>query len=292
MRRAQVSNAAGHAGAELTGPSIYRFVDRVRPTLIIDDADKLFKRKPDLVHIVNVAWTRGTKIPRQGPGGSTHWFDPFCPKVIAGVNIALPKTTATRAITIKLVPKLPEEKVDDFNHVDDDNFITLRRKLARWAADTAEALKGARPLLPLGFKNRLRMNWLLQLAIADLAGGDWPKLARRAAVRLAPERREVSEGVRLLEAFRMLFATHGSMITSAEVQRLLIADANSEWADFRGHGPISQRQIAVLLDPYDVHPDVIHPQGRKAERGYKAEWFGDTFARYLRPMARKRTTVR
>ena len=35
-----------------------------------------------------------------------------------------------------------------------------------------------------GFNNRLRMNWELQLAIADLAGGDWPKLARRAAIKL------------------------------------------------------------------------------------------------------------
>jgi hypothetical protein len=79
---------------------------------------------------------------------------------------------------------------------------------------------------------------------------------------------------------------------SAEVQRLLIADPNSEWADFRGHGPISQRQIAVLLDPYDIDPDVVHPHGRKAERGYRLEWFNDAFARYLGPTARKRTSVR
>jgi putative DNA primase/helicase len=281
----------GHSGTELTAASIYRFVDRVRPTLIIDDADTLFKRKPDLVTIVNAAWTRGTKIPRQGPGSLTYWFDPFCPKVIAGVKLALLRTTMTRTIAVKMVPKLPEEKVEDFDHVDDDTFLTLRRKLTRWAADNVEALKGARPVLPPGFTNRLRMNWLLQLVIADLAGGDWPKLARRAAIRLARERREVSEGVRVLEAFRTLFATYGPILTSAEVQGLLTADSNSEWVDFRGHGPISQRQIAVLLDPYDVHPGVIHPQGRKADRGYKAEWFADAFARYLRPTARKRTSV-
>jgi hypothetical protein len=52
-------------GAESTGPSIYRFVDREKPTLIIDEADDLFKRKSDIKHILNAAWTRGTKIPRQ-----------------------------------------------------------------------------------------------------------------------------------------------------------------------------------------------------------------------------------
>jgi hypothetical protein len=66
-------------GAEPTGPSIYRVVDREKPTLIIDEADDLFARKADLKHIFNAAWTRGTKIPRQVQG-VTVLFDPFCPK--------------------------------------------------------------------------------------------------------------------------------------------------------------------------------------------------------------------
>jgi putative DNA primase/helicase len=283
----------GHSGTELTAASIYRFVDRVRPTLIIDDADTLFKRKPDLVTIVNAAWTRGTKIPRQGSGGLTYWFDPFSPKVIAGVKLALLRTTMTRTISVKIVPKLPEEKVEDFDHVDDDTFLTLRRKLTRWAADNVEALKGARPVLPPGFTNRLRMNWLLQLAIADLAGGDWPKLARRAAIRLARERREPSVGIRGLEMFRVLFATHGTEITSADVQRWFAADQDDEWAEFNGPGrPITKRQIALLIADYGINPGVIHPRGSKADRGYKEEWFADAFARYLKLTPRKRTTVR
>jgi putative DNA primase/helicase len=283
----------GHSAAELTGPGLYRFVDRARPTLILDDADNLLKRKPDLAHIINVSWTRGTLIPRVGAHGITHWFDPFCPKLVSGVKVALEKTTMTRTIKIKFKPKLPEEKTDDFNHVDDDTFVSFRRKLARWASDNAEALKGARSILPPGFSNRLRMNWHFQLTIADLAGDDWPKLARRAAVKLARERREPSAGVRLLEAFRALFATHGPELTSAEVQSMLTADQDGEWAEFNGSSrPITKGQIPKLLDPYDIHPDVIHPRGRKADRGYRAEWFADAFARYLRPAAGKRTTVR
>ena len=135
----QLMTPRSYAAAELTGPNLYRFVDHLHPTLIVDDADKLLERKPDLVHIINVSWTRGTKIPRQDHG-ITRWFDPFCPKVISGVNVQLPKTTATRKITVKLLPKLPREKVGDFRHVDDDDFITLRRKLVRWAADNHAAL--------------------------------------------------------------------------------------------------------------------------------------------------------
>jgi putative DNA primase/helicase len=280
-----------YKAAELTGPNLYRFVDHLHPTLIIDDADKLFPRKPDLVHIVNVAWTRGTKIPRQDHG-RTRWFDPFCPKLIAGVDVQLVKTTATRTIRVKLLPKLPHEKVETFRHVDDDDFITLRRKLMRWAADNAAVLKEARPVIPPGFKNRLQMNWELLLAIADLASGDWPKLARTAAIKLARERHEPSENRRMLIAFRDLISTRGSTLGSAEAQKLLTADPTSEWADFRGHGPITQRQIAILLDPYDIHPVYIH-RGRKTERGYRAEQFAQAFKHFLAEIpARKRATVR
>jgi hypothetical protein len=238
--------------------------------------------------IINVSWTRGTKIPRQDHG-VTRWFNPFCPKVIAGVSVDLPGgTTATRAITVKTWPKLPHEKVEEFSYTDNDDLLMLRRKLARWCADNAQTLAQANPVRPDGFNNRVAMNWKLLFAIADLAGDEWPKLARKAAVKLTKERDNPSEGKRLLAAFRNLFSKQ-SMLTSADVQKALAADPNSEWADFRGHGPISQRQIAVLLDPFDIHPDVIHPQGRKAERGYKAEWFEKAFTHFL---ADKRTTVR
>jgi putative DNA primase/helicase len=281
-----------YAAAELTGPNLYRFVDHLHPTLIIDDADRLFERKPDLVHIVNVGWTRGTLVPRQDHG-TTRWFSPFCPKVVAGVDLRLPKTAMTRTITVRLLSKLPNEKVDAFKHVDDDDFVTLRRKLTRWAADNLAALKAAHPAMP-DLNNRAAMNWELLLAIAELAGGDWPKRARKAAIKLGRERREASEGKRLLAAFFDMFVQHGAVLTSAEVVLLLTADGDSEWADFRGRGhPITKRQVALLLDPHGIHPEVIRSSaGRKAERGYRAEWFATPFKHSLgKVLAINRSTV-
>ena len=49
---------------DLTGASVFRFVDAHKPTLIIDEADDLFARKADLKHVINSSWTRGTTIPR------------------------------------------------------------------------------------------------------------------------------------------------------------------------------------------------------------------------------------
>ncbi len=53
------------SAVEVTGPNIYRFVDREKPTFILDEADDLFSRKTDVKHIINSSWTFGTKIPRQ-----------------------------------------------------------------------------------------------------------------------------------------------------------------------------------------------------------------------------------
>jgi putative DNA primase/helicase len=64
---------------EPTGPVMYRYVDRWRPTLIVDDADKLLPRRPDLTSIVNASWTRGVKVPRT-VNGEVVEYDPFCPK--------------------------------------------------------------------------------------------------------------------------------------------------------------------------------------------------------------------
>jgi Protein of unknown function (DUF3631) len=271
-----------HSAAEMSGPSLYRFVDRVHPTLIIDDADKLLQRKPELAHIINAGWTRGTLIPRVGPYGDPVWFDPFCPKVIAGANLLLPKTTATRTITVKLLPKLPSEKVKDFNHTDDEQFLTLRRKLARWSADNMAALKNANPALPPGFLNRLAMNWRLQLAVVDLAAGGWPKIARTAAVKLDAKREELGEGIRVTTALASIFTTREE-ITSEEAVKHLNADPTGEWCEFRNRGPITQRQLAALLRAYEIYPVVLHPTRRSSlsRHGYKRAQFMDVFARYL-----------
>ena len=163
--------------AEPRGATLYRLVDRYHPTLIVDDADRLLPRRPDLAHIVNVSWTRGTTIPRVDVRGDIHHYDPFCPKLLNGIGLTayLDRATQTRCITAELLPKLASEKVANFRHaIRDERFLTLRRKLMRWAADNMSVLANADPAMPEALGDRQQMNWELMFAIADLAGGDWP----------------------------------------------------------------------------------------------------------------------
>ena len=282
--------------AEPRGATLYRLVHRYHPTLIVDDADRLLPRRPDLAHIVNVSWTRGTTIPRVDARGDIHHYDPFCPKVLNGIGLTahLDRATQTRCITAELLPKLASEKVANFRHaIRDERFLTLRRKLARWAADNISVLANADPAMPKALGDRQQMNWELLFAIADLAGGDWPAKARAAATKLARERDEPSQGKRLLGAFRSLFREHGVLLTSRQVEQLLTADGDSEWANYKGH-PINKWEIASLLKPYGIAPVVIHPRGRAADRGYDMRQFETVFRHYLPPESPScdRTVVR
>ena len=161
---------------EPTGPSVYRTVDREHPTLIIDEADDLFYRKSDLRAIVNAGWSRGTRIPRQG-----RWYDPFCPKILGILGkTKLPRTIASRSIILKMWPKKPDEKAEDFAYADDPEFSTFRRKLARWAADNVRVIKDLKPPQPPDFNNRLNANWklLLQIAQRPFGGNNGIQLSR------------------------------------------------------------------------------------------------------------------
>lgn len=272
--------------AQPTGSNIYRIVDHLKPVMIIDDADRLLVRDTNLATILNASWVRGTKIPRM-VNGELHYFDPFCPKCMNMIGLNMPPQTLSRCIIVRVLPKLREEVVEHFDYRDNAYFVALRRKCMRLAADIAPALQQA---YPEDFDRRTGDNWRLPLLVAELAGGDWPQQARAAAVRTAPKRRQKSLGNQLLAALRPILERY-KVVSSADLQKMLTADKDSEWNNYQGRGrPISQREIALLLDPYDIHPDVVHPRAGVSKRGYKLEFFGEVFRRFL--PSDNRTTVR
>jgi hypothetical protein len=274
----------GYMLAKPTGPSLYRLVDYMRPTLFIDDADKLLAEDRDLATIIRSSWKRGVYVPRVVKG-TVYLFDAFGPRCLNGIDLLahLDAATRTRCITIRMLPKLENETVASMRYAgEDENFVILRRKFLRWATDNMAALKTARPRMPEGFFSRLEENYHLLFAIADLAGGDWPKKIRAAAVKLSQERDTPSLGKRLLAIFFALFVRHGSQITSKQAEALVPVE-DDEFADYRSSGrPITRFQIAALLRPYQVYPGLIHPRGgHTADRGWNATSFTTVFKHYL-----------
>jgi hypothetical protein len=161
----------------------------------------------------------------------------------------------------------------------------LRRKLLRWSLDNMAVLDNANPEMPEGFFSRLRENYHLLFAIADLAGGDWPKRARVAASRLAYEHNTPSLGKRLLAIlFNLTIKHQTTLFTSAQLEQLVPAESD-EFANYKNGRPINKYQIAALVSPYcNIRPKDIHPRGGKtSDRGYNTAWpeFTRAFRHYL-----------
>jgi hypothetical protein len=283
----------GYMVVKPTGPVIYRLTDYMHPTLCIDDADKLLAEDRDLAAIIRASWKRGVYIPRTVKG-VVYLFDAFGPRCLNGIDLLahLDPATRTRCITVRMLPKLEGERgVTSLRYADgDENFVILRRKFLRWATDNMATLKDAKPRMPDGFFSRLEENYHLLFAIADLAGGDWPKKARAAAVRLARSRDLPSLGKRLLAIFYDLFVRHGSVLTSKRAEALVPAE-DDEFADYKGSGrPITRFQIAALLRVYPSSPDpieplapgLVHPRGgHTADRGWHEDRFAIAFKHFL-----------
>ena len=226
----------------------------------------------------------GRRFPVSGREGRYVEYDVFGTQAIAMKGFNMPDTTLSRCILCMIWPKTAErDRRAEFNKRDDEEFVTLRRKLLRWSVDNAAALQAATP--EGQFNNRVRNNWRLLWAIADLAGGDWPKRARAAALELETERDEPSEGLRLLAAIHDIFGTREAM-TSAEICAALVVDPSGEWANFRDKGPISQTQLAVLLKQYRIRTQKVSPAGIRLN-GYFCAQFKNAFARLLQKPARE-----
>jgi hypothetical protein len=139
----------------ITGPVLFRSIEKWLPTFAVDEADEIFARNDDLREVMNSGWTRGQGVPRCDPEtNEPRLYPTFCPKVIGMKGKSLRDTTLSRCIRIELQRKLPEETVEDFDHIDDAELFNLRRQCARWALDHANSLKKAKPEIPLGLHNR------------------------------------------------------------------------------------------------------------------------------------------
>jgi hypothetical protein len=176
----------------------------------------------------------------------------------------LPDTTLSRSLAIDMKPKLAGEWIADFDHLDNETFARLRRQVARWATDNAEALAARQPEIPQDFHNRRRANWRPLLAIAEQM--EMKQAGWEAALEI--ERRQItadpSTGIQLLTAIRFVFdeMVAGRLVTGqADKDRLttvrliqeLIDIPDSPWGTFgRNEKSITAAQVTKLLKPYGI----------------------------------------
>lgn len=269
------------SSANISAAALFRTVERFSPTLVIDEADTFLDGKDELRGLLNAGHTRTSAfvVRTVGEDFEPRRFSTWCPKVIARIGEPA-ETLADRAIIIRLRRRTREEHVDRLRRGRPGSVTeTLRRQAWRWAHDNLADLTAADPTIPECLHDRAADNWRPLLAVADLAGGEWPARARRSATLLSGA--EASEGpaVELLAACRAVFDRVDRLAT-ADLLTALSAREWEPWPTWNHGNPISARQVARLLARFGIGPAQLWTQGGKV-RGYARHAFVDAWARYL-----------
>jgi Protein of unknown function (DUF3631) len=285
------------AGVSLA--ALFRKVERDTPTLLYDEIDTVFRSSKnddtkDIQGFLNAGFERGATFCRcvgQNANLDIQEFQPFCPKALSGIGEVLPDTTADRCLPIELVRQSREEKTERFRKREAEAVVAnIRTELEAWAQqpEVIEKLREARPDLPEELTDRQQDICEPLLAIADLAGGEWPDKARGALVKLCCLKEDASSGVTLLADIRDIFNSTGEdkMTTKDLLERLTAIEADRPyafwWEDALKNGRLkaSATKLAKLVKPYGVTPRKIRI-GNETVRGYYRADFAEAWERYL-----------
>jgi hypothetical protein len=210
---------AKHSG-KATPAAIKQFFDKHKKTphaLFIDESDTFVagKYKKDVENVMNLGYERGITMDNSVLTDKGNWtggeFEPFGPAGIAGVGESWTwKALLSRALHIRLTKAKPPEKYIPHKH-DKAVLDPLCERAAAWCKDHKAALAAAEMDMPANMEDdpRAQEKWWPLVAVADLAGGRWPKLARQLAQRFTgfPVTTELEE---IAEAAAAVFERSGT----------------------------------------------------------------------------------
>ncbi len=273
----------------ITSAALFRVVEKFRPTLVLDEADSIFKENEDLRTLVNASFSRTAAyaIRCSGEDQEPRIFSTWCPKAL-GLIGHLPSTLADRALLIPMKRKKGEETVERLRADQDQGFEELRRRIVRWTTDSQKKIAAIDPQIPIELNDRQADAWRELLRIADVAGGEWSRIAREAAIAVCAQSDSDDDDVRtlLLRDLRALFssATYKTAFTSEEVVEYLLSLEDHPWPGFAGGKGFSKNNLARYLKPFGIQSVQMKTAGRNA-RAYRVEDFKEIFARYLESTA-------
>jgi hypothetical protein len=259
-----------------------------RPTILYDEIDTVFgpkaKENEEIRGLLNAGHRRGAVAYRcvgEGTKQKVEAFPAYAAVALAGLG-DLPDTIMTRSIVIRMRRRAPTERVEAYRErIHGPQGDKLRVRLAEWAAVASEQLNGAWPTLPKGITDRPADVWEPLLAVAEAAGGDWPKRAEQACIAMVKASQDTdsgSLGIRLLADLRLVFGPHQKMATETILERLH-ALPEAPWGDLRGK-PLDSRGLATRLKWHTIASTKVKI-GEASVRGYRREDLHDAWQRYL-----------
>jgi hypothetical protein len=259
-----------------------------RPTILYDEIDAIFgpqaRGSEDLRAMVNAGYRRGATIGRcYGDNGKVRTQDlPTYGAIAFGGLGDLPGTIMSRSIVIRMRKRMRGEAVEPFRPSQHEaEGQLLHDELAAWAAKVSSDAKVIEMVMPDGIADRDADVWMPLLAVAELADGPWPDLAKDTAlkfVRAVNEAKSPSLGVQLLADIKACLVEEASLPTKDLLERLL-ADEEAPWGDMKGRR-LDPRGLAKMLRQFGIRSEGLRV-GNATPKGYKREAFHDAWKRYL-----------
>jgi putative DNA primase/helicase len=275
----------------ITPATVFRLTDKFHPTLFFDEGDAQGKEQLESLRgIMNGGHKKGTAtVPRvTGEKNEVKLFSLWAPKATARIGIdGVHATQISRSIQIAMRRRTPEERARNEKLPKNvrDVLVNVRRRCARWAADTFDSLREAKPALPHELSDRAQDNWEPLFAIADLCGvGDEAREAARLLCAVREDNTVLS--ALLLSDLHDLFEDAEDLPSSVIVARLAELE-DRPWGTLHKGQPITEQGFAKLLKPYAVTPKKL--SGLDRLQGYRAKQFARVWETYLKPRQLRQT---
>ncbi len=280
------------SGVGVTAAVVFRLNELHRPTLLVDEAEKLSGRHADrdLIAMLNAGHRRGATVQRCFETGGDYVvreFDAFGFRALAAIR-TLWDTVLDRSIVVNLERKPRAATVERFNgQVVAGEGEELARQLRRWVDDNREAIAEAETSAPrpLWLHDRACDNWAPLLAVAEFAGGEWPQRILAAARTLSTGVHDDGDlGERIIQDIRRVLEADGypEVIKSGDLAAKLNALDDAPWGDQRNGKGVSTQKLAAMLRPFGIGPDHRRTEGGSGPdvRGYWLEDLESVFSRY------------
>ena len=281
------------AASNISPPAFFRVIEDLAPTLLIDEVDTFLTGNDQLRGILNAGYKKKTAFvlraaPSQSPNeeieGETSTspavikrYSCWCPKALAKIG-PFPDTLADRCIIIRMQRKTSKEQCERSKQLDANQ---LKQQCLRFVLDHASEIASASPQIPSTLNDRAADIWEPLLALADLAGGDWPQLARQAAVSLSAGSQQANPISSLLLDIFILFTTEkvDRMFTHSLITGL-DSFGHRPWNEIRKQKETTDLWLAQQLRPYGVKPRNLRI-GDRVLKGYLYDDLLDVFRRYI-----------
>jgi uncharacterized protein DUF3631/uncharacterized protein DUF3854 len=291
--------------ASMSPSSLFRTIEKSRPTLLIDETDLLLKDNEDFRLILNSGHSRDMAFAvRTNPVTlEPERFNTWAPKALAAIG-KLPDTIMDRSILISMQRREKDAKIKKLRDADIEHFDRLRQQLWRWRLDHGSKLAKLRPSIPDSLNDRAGDNWFSLLAIATQISNECYLKACEAALGVTGIDDD-EDGVITYVLLRLknLFNAEkqekkDEFLSTAGIIQVLNADEEAPWIGWdKWPKGMTSEKLARLLKPFGIKSDrptieveTVDEFGEskiesKKVRGF---WYNDLkplFSRYLRSIA-------